>query len=200
MSSFDSERSTEYECEITSVHSVIIRAISQILSSIISRNKALYNYISLLNKQSVNLFNAKYPPVISICDYLERIVQYSKIEEETLTSALIYIDHLCNETHIMLTEYNVHRILFTACLLSIKYNEDEIFNMEYYAQICGVKTKELHRLESFFCDSLHFQLYISEEEFLKYQQYLYNENKVDSKDTILMEYEGDVSMLLYHTS
>ena len=76
MSSFDSERSTEYECEITSVHSVIIRAISQILSSIISRNKALYNYISLLNKQSVNLFNAKYPPVISICDYLERIVQY----------------------------------------------------------------------------------------------------------------------------
>lgn len=100
----------------------------------------------------------------------------------------------------MLTEYNVHRILFTACLLSIKYNEDEIFNIKYYAQICGVKTKELLRLESFFCDSLHFQLYISEEEFLKYQQYLYNENKVDSKDTILMEYEGDVSMLLYHTS
>ena len=133
---------------------------------------------------------------------LKRITEckYSKIEEETLISALIYIDHLCNETHIMLTEYNVHRILFTACLLSIQYNEDEIFNMEYYAQICGVKTKELHRLESFFCDSLHFQLYISEEEFLKYQQYLYNENKVDSKDTILMEYEGDVSMLLYHTS
>lgn len=100
----------------------------------------------------------------------------------------------------MLTEYNVHRILFTACLVSIKYNEDEIFNMEYYAQICGVKKKELYILESFFCDSLNFQLYISEEEFLKYQQYLSNESKVDSKDTILREYEGDVSMVLYHTS
>ena len=137
MSSFDSERSTEYECDTIPVSSIVIQSISQILSSVISRNKALSDYDYLLKKQRTFPFNAQYAPMISIYDYLERIVQYTKIEEETLMSSLIYIDRLCNEKQIMLTEYNVHRILFTACLISIKYNEDQIFNMKYYSQICG---------------------------------------------------------------
>ena len=195
MSSFDSERSTEYECDTLPVSSVVIQSISQILSSVISRNKALSDYHSLLKKQSSFPFNAQYVPMISIYDYLERIVQYTKIEEETLISSLIYIDRLCNEKQIMLTEFNVHRILFTACLLSIKYNEDQIFTMQYYSQICGVKEKELFVLESFFCDSLNFKLYINEEEFRKYQHYLYNGSKLDNKETILREHEDNVSML-----
>ena len=195
MSSFDSERSTEYECDTIPVSSIVIQSISQILSSVISRNKALSDYDYLLKKQRTFPFNAQYAPMISIYDYLERIVQYTKIEEETLMSSLIYIDRLCNEKQIMLTEYNVHRILFTACLISIKYNEDQIFNMKYYSQICGVKEKELFVLESFFCDSLNFKLYINEEEFKKYQLYLYNGRKFNNKETILREYEGNVSML-----
>ena len=195
MSSFDSERSTEYECDTIPVSSIVIQSISQILSSVISRNKALSDYDYLLKKQRTFPFNAQYAPMISIYDYLERIVQYTKIEEETLMSSLIYIDRLCNEKQIMLTEYNVHRILFTACLISIKYNEDQIFNMKYYSQICGVKEKELFVLESFFCDSLNFKLYINEEEFKKYQLYLYNGRKLNNKETILREYEGNVCML-----
>ena len=36
-----------------------------------------------------------------------------------------------------LTPYNIHRILFTRWLVAIKYNEDRIYKMKYYASIAG---------------------------------------------------------------
>lgn len=74
----------------------------------------------------------------------------------------------------MLAEFNVHRIMFTAVLLSIKYNEDQIFHMEYYAQICGIKTEELKKLEFSFCTLVNFNFFIKQSEFERYQNYLYS--------------------------
>ena len=176
MSSFDSERSTETENEslsIPEVSFIIINSISNILSSVILKNKNLPYFASLFKRQLKLPFNAKYIPSISINDYITRIVQYTKIEENTLISALIFVDRLCNEEQIMLTEFNVHRIIFTAVLIAIKYNEDQIFNMEYYSQICGVKMNELNKLESFFCNVVNFKFYIDEKEFMMYKQFLY---------------------------
>ena len=78
----------------------------------------------------------------------------------------------------MLTEFNVHRIIFTACLIAIKVNEDQIFNMEYYSQTCGVKITDLNKLESFFCNVVKFHFYIDEKEFEMYKQYLYTMNQI----------------------
>ena len=157
---------------------LIINSISNILSSIIIKNKNLPYFASLFKRQLKLPFNAKYIPSISISDYITRIVQYTKIEENTLISSLIFIDRLCNEKHIMLTEFNVHRIIFTACLIAIKVNEDQIFNMEYYSQTCGVKITELNKLESFFCNVVNFHFYIDEKEFEMYKQYLYTMNQI----------------------
>ena len=110
MSSFDSERSTETENDssvIPEFNFLIINSISNILSSIIIKNKNLPYFASLFKRQLKLPFNAKYIPSISISDYITRIVQYTKIEENTLISSLIFIDRLCNEEHIILTEFNV---------------------------------------------------------------------------------------------
>ena len=176
MSSFDSERTTETDNDsplIPEFNYLIINSISNILSSVIIKNKNLPYFASLFKRQLKLPFNAKYIPSISISYYITRIVQYTKIEENTLIASLIFIDRLCNEERIMLTEFNVHRIIFTACLLAIKVNEDQIFNMEYYSQICGVKLTELNKLESFFCSIVNFNFYIDEKEFGMYKQYLY---------------------------
>ena len=75
-----------------------------------------------------------------------------------------------------MTYYNIHRILFSAVLTSIKYNEDCYYENKYYSQIAGVKLKELNILEYNFIKLLDFELYISREIYDKYQIYLDNFN------------------------
>ena len=73
-----------------------------------------------------------------------------------------------------LTYYNIHRILFSAVLISIKYNEDCYYDNKYYSEIAGVKLKELNSLEYNFIRMLNCELYVSRKLFDKYQIYLDN--------------------------
>ena len=189
--SFDSERSSncEEEIEIKSKNTIkkdssesnvldnkLLKAISITLTSILDQNKNLDNYKELIKNQSQSVFSANFIPNISIYDYLERIKTYSKAEKSTLIISLIYIDRICNKAKITLTYYNIHRILFSAVLLSIKYNEDCYYDNKYYSQIAGVKLKELKILEYNFIKLLNCELYVNRELYDKYQIYLDNFN------------------------
>ena len=157
----------------------LIRAISITLTSIIDNNKNLDDYKEIIKTQSRQPFSANIIPSISIIDYLVRIQTYSNIEKSTLIVSLIYIDRFCNKAKVTLTQYNIHRILFSAILLSIKYNEDNFYDNKYYSQIAGVKLKELKTLEYHFIKLLNCELYVSRELFDKYQTYLNNFNYDD---------------------
>ena len=147
----------------------LIHAISIALISILDSNKNLKNYPEILNKQSSIVFNSNIIPNVSLLDYLLRIQTYANIEKSTLIISLIYIDRLCNKANITLTYYNIHRILFSAILLSIKYNEDNIYDNNYYALIAGVKAKELKILEYNFSKMINCTFYINEEDYEKYR-------------------------------
>ena len=157
----------------------LIRAISITLTSIIDNNKNLDDYKEIIKTQNRQPFSANIIPSISIIDYLVRIQTYSNIEKSTLIVSLIYIDRFCNKAKVTLTQYNIHRILFSAILLSIKYNEDNFYDNKYYSQIAGVKLKELKTLEYHFIKLLNCELYVSRELFDKYQTYLNNFNYDD---------------------
>jgi len=189
--SFDSERSSncEEEIEIKSKNTIkkdspeskvlddkLIKAISITLTSILDQNKNLDNYKEVIKNQSQSVFSANFIPNISIYDYLERIKTYSKAEKSTLIISLIYIDRICNKAKITLTYYNIHRILFSAVLLGIKYNEDCYYDNKYYSKIAGVKLKELKILEYNFIKLLNCELYVNRELYDKYQIYLDNFN------------------------
>ena len=74
----------------------------------------------------------------------------------------------------MLTYYNIHRIIFIAVLIAIKYNEDKFFQNDYYSKIAGIPIDELKKLEyTFFC-MCDFIMYISDETFEKYNKFLNN--------------------------
>ena len=152
------------------------------LTSILDSNKNLENYSEILNKQSRMVFSSNIIPNISLQDYLIRIQTYSNVEKSTLIISLMYIDRLCNKANITLTYYNIHRILFSAILLSIKYNEDSFYDNKYYAQIAGVKTKELKTLEYNFAKMINCTFYISKEDYEKYQLYLDNFKFEDKGD------------------
>lgn len=60
---------------------------------------------------------------------------------------LIYIDRICKNNKILLTEFNVHRFLFSAIIIAIKNNEDKYYSNLYYAKIGGLELKKLNKLE-----------------------------------------------------
>ena len=55
--------------------------------------------------------------------------------------------------------------------MKIKYNED---NNKFYSEIAGVKLKELKLSEYTFLDLIDFKMFIDDETYEKYQQYLEN--------------------------
>ncbi len=155
----------------------LIEAISQTLTIILENNKKKPNYKDIVKKQSKIAFSANLIPNISIKDYLTRIQTYSNMEKSTLILSLIYIDRLCHNCDVTLTYHNIHRILFSAILTSIKYNEDSFFDNKYYSEIAGVKLKELKLLEYTFIAMLNFKIYVSNDIYEKYENYLDNFEK-----------------------
>jgi len=152
----------------------LIKAISQTLTSIIENNKKMPNFKEILKNQGKMVFSANLIPNISIEEYLIRIQKYANMETSTLIVSLILIDRLCQKANLTLTYHNIHRIIFSAILISIKYNEDNYYDNKFYADIAGVKLKELKLLEYNFISLLHFNLFIQDEIYEKYRQYLFD--------------------------
>ena len=132
------------ETEIKNID--LIKSISQILESILEDNKRLVNFSQIIKKQSKIVFNSKIVPDISLEKYLIRIQTYTNLERNSLIAGLIYIDRFCKISKIILTYNNIHKILFTSILLSIKFNEDQFYENKYYAEIAGINLNELNTL------------------------------------------------------
>ena len=170
-SSFDSEASfssteeLEMESENEEIENLqrIATSISFFLSELINEN--LKN--NEINNSENDIFTIKSLPKLSISDYLNRIILYSNIEENTLISALIYI-HIISKIK-PITKYNIHKILFTSILISLKFNEDGIYKNNYYSEIAGVSTEELLILENEFLKLIKYKLFISEKTFDSYK-------------------------------
>ena len=145
--------------------------ISKVLNDLISKNKKLKMYNKKVKKQSKMCFNGKKKPSISILDYIQRIIEYTNIENSTLIISLIYLDRIC-QNDIIITEYNIHRLLFICIISSIKYNEDIIYENNYYCQVVGVSIKEFNKIEREFLTLIDYILYVSENQYLKYKYYL----------------------------
>ena len=157
----------------------LIKVISEALTTILEKNKDLPDYKEIINFQEKMIFSSTSIPKISIYDYLIRIQTYTYLEKSTLILSLIFIDKLCELAEITLTNYNIHRILFTAVSLAIKYNEDLFYDNKYYSDIAGVDIKELKLMEYSFLELTDFNLFVSNELYENYCEYLefYKNNK-----------------------
>ena len=162
----------------TPKNSQIMSAISMTLIQLISDNHSKANYKEKIKAQAKQIFTSRSLPKISISDYIHRIMKYTKIEETTLILALIYIDRLCRKKKILLTEYNVHRILFVSVLAALKYNEDKFYSNVYYAKIGGLEIKQLNTLEIEFVIGINFDLFVDNKIFEKYESTLIRSSQI----------------------
>ena len=180
------EVSTEVNSSIESkLNESFLNKINLIFKVILEENKKLKNYRDKIMSQKNMPFYSNYIPSISTKNYLFRIVKYTEVEDNTIIIALIYIDRICEISKIILTPYNIHKIIFTAILLAIKYNEDRIFNFEYYSKVAGVSIKEMQILEKYFSILVRFKFFVSKEIFEKYKLYIDNiDDKEENREDI----------------
>ena len=154
ISSIEQNRNCELSNKITSLIEILI-----------NNNKN-----NKRRKISKDIFTGRTLPKINLNDFINRIIAYTEIEKNTLICSLIYLDEIDKKKPI--TEFNIHRIFFSCVLISIKYNEDDIFKNDYYAKISGVTLNEINKMESNFISLLDFNLYINPNVFEKYQHLL----------------------------
>ena len=168
ISSISIEEENELKIQIT-------KSIISVLTELIEKNQKNINNNNL--NLDDDIFNSKSIPNISTYDYMLRIVEYSNLEENTLILSLIYIDKIARIKKI--TKYNIYKYLITSVLIALKYNEDEIYNNNYYSQIGGINYEELMQLELNFLVLIDFNVYINNKTFEQYKsalQLLINNN------------------------
>jgi len=153
----------------------LLTSISNTLLKVLEETNKNSEIKQIIRNQKKMPFSSNTVPQITILEYLKRIQTYGGMENSTLILSLIYIDRLC-EKNITLTKYNIHRILFAAILIAVKYNEDSFYENSYYAQIAGIKNKELKVIEYTFLEMINFDAYVDEYTYNLYKDSLYNFN------------------------
>ena len=171
--SFESENSTsdieiidkkEKETEIEDRKYRIIESINKTLEKLINKKKKKKNTINELTA----IFLSETIPEISVLDYLIRIIKYTYCEESTMILGLIHSDRICLK-NILISKYNIHKLLFVSILLAIKNNEDQIYKNDYYCEVSGINLSDLCLMEYNFAILLNFNFYVNDFEYNLYK-------------------------------
>lgn len=171
--SFESENSNsdmeiidkkEKESEIEDRKYRIIESINKTLEKLINKKKKKKNTINELTA----IFLSETIPEISVLDYLIRIIKYTYCEESTMIIGLIYLDRICLK-NILISKYNIHKLLFVSILLAIKNNEDQIYKNDYYCEVSGINLSDLCLMEYNFAILLNFNFYVNDFEYNLYK-------------------------------
>ena len=167
----ESPTSTSSDIEQIQKDNSLQLSISLVIQQLLNENKKQRNYRSKVREQSKMIFSSSSIPKISILEYLNRIVKYTKIEDSTLILSIIYLDSIAQNS-VYLTEYNIHTILLISIIIAIKMNEDLIFTNDYYAKVAGISLKKFNKLEHEFLNMNKFTLYVDKALYEKYEQHL----------------------------
>ncbi|MCO5565159.1 hypothetical protein L7F22_018832 [Adiantum nelumboides] len=154
----------------------VIRVLSSLLERVVTRNERLPPPSTDESQKKFAEFSGLRVPTISIEQYLERIFKYANCSTSCFVVAYAYIDRLIQfQPNLRITSANVHRILITSILVSAKFLDDSYYDNAYYAQIGGISTKEMNKLEWDFLFLLDFRLQVTVSVFESYCSHLERE-------------------------
>ena len=168
-----------------------IEIITDLLNNICEENKDKSEIIN----ENVIPFMTKNIPSMSIKDYLLRLSQFTKMSESTIIIILIYIDRISNINNFRLTYKNIYKLILSAMVVAIKYNEDLFYSSAIYAKLGGLSVSELNYLEFQFLILIKFSLFIENDLYDKYKNNLLSlqdeEDEDDNEDENKSEEEED---------
>ena len=155
-----------------------IEIISDLLNNICEENK---DKSEIINKNIIP-FMTKNIPSMSIKDYLLRLSQFTKMSESTIIIILIYIDRISNINNFRLTYKNIYKLILSAMVVAIKYNEDLFYSSAIYAKLGGLSVSELNYLEFQFLILIKFSLFIENDLYDKYKNNLLSLQDEEDED------------------
>lgn len=116
-----------------------------------------------------SVFHARSVPDISVEKYIQRMAKYSPFPAECLITALIYFERIKSSyPSLIVSSFNIHRLLLTSILLSAKFHCDNLYTNSHYAKVGGVSNRELKSLEFAMLDMLEFRIDVSLDELSTY--------------------------------
>jgi hypothetical protein len=108
---------------------------------------------------AVTSFHSREPPEISLAKYVRRLQKYLAPD---WASVMVLIDRV--RSRITLCELTVHRLVLAATLVSDKFLNDETPYNLFYAQVGGIKLKQLNALEVEFLKLCDWNACISQQQ------------------------------------
>lgn len=117
-----------------------------IISSWLS--KCVYNDKLRVRNNELTWFHSKAVPRISVHEYLQRLARYSALSTPVLLSMMIYLQRLRNKhPSLRISSLNAHRLLLACSTVASKFVSDYFWTNQVYAQVGGVRARELTLLE-----------------------------------------------------
>ena len=156
----------------------ISNIIAELLKEICESGKSNSDSNVLLIKP----FISKKIPGITIKDYMDRLLKYSKAFNGIFIIILIYLDTICTKHTINLNYNNIHKFILAAFIAAIKFHEDEYYSISYYAKLGGITQKEAINLEYEFLSLIDFKLFINQELYDKYYDNLSNLSNAEEEE------------------
>ena len=156
----------------------ISNIIAELLKDICESGKSNSDSNVLLIKP----FISKKIPGITIKDYMDRLLKYSKAFNGIFIIILIYLDTICTKHTINLNYNNIHKFILAAFIAAIKFHEDEYYSISYYAKLGGITQKEAINLEYEFLSLIDFKLFINQELYEKYYDNLSNLSNAEEEE------------------
>jgi len=120
----------------------------------------LYQPDSNPTPEHIDDFYASKIPTISIQDYYQRILCHTKCETCIIDVMWIYLKRVVYTHNMLLTNYNIHRILSQAFNIAMKFLDDDHISEEKFCNIVGYSQKEYAKLEKCFLRLLYFNCWV----------------------------------------
>lgn len=118
-------------------------------------------------EEAVSVFFSVTKPDIQTDLYIRRLVRYAQCSRSAFIIGLVYLKRLeTNDSKLILSPYNMHRLLITSLMLAAKIVDDRCYSNAHYARVGGIATvKEMNRLELQMLALLKYDLFVSPEEY-----------------------------------
>lgn len=157
------------------INNSIIKSISENLRELIEQNEQYYKNRKARSRSDIFCLNKL--PLISISDFMKKLMAYSNADISALILTILHIDNFCDINHYKIYYQNVHLLLLATFILTTKYNEDIYINERKYAEILGISPEYLGNLEFEVFSKLKYSLYVESDYYQKYYDYFIGNSK-----------------------
>mmetsp|Transcript_13399 Transcript_13399/g.31415 ORF Transcript_13399/g.31415 Transcript_13399/m.31415 type:complete len:294 (-) Transcript_13399:90-971(-) len=146
----------------------LVTVIAQMLEETVLRNE------QSSKKSTLPSFQGKRPP-LSACAFVTRVAKYSGASPCCFAVGLIYLERMKKrDPGVCLTPTNFQRLFLISVMTAAKFLDDFYYSNKHWAEVGGLTTQEVNKLELEFLFRMGFSLHMQREEYDWYAEELHS--------------------------